>query len=153
MLYENKINGYIPDNQIRSRDPKFQDRHAKHPQWKRQNRKPRNPISASAFNFDPVSKTYPCPAGEDMWLKKEGTDARGNPKLFFEGRLSKCGDCPLKKTCMRNPDSANTGKGHGRQVSFILIDKREPTFTDWMKHRVDSEEGKIRLMRNGSYIV
>jgi len=69
-LYENKINGYIPDNQFRFRDPKFQDRHAKHPQWKRQNRNPRNQIPASAFKFDPVNKTCQCPAGEDMWLKK-----------------------------------------------------------------------------------
>ncbi len=44
---------------------------------------------------------------------------------------------------MRNPDSANTRKGHGRQVSFI-IDKgqRASNYTDWMKRRVDSDRGK-----------
>ncbi|MBL4679443.1 MAG: transposase [Pseudomonadales bacterium] len=110
-LHENKINGYIPENQFRSRDPKFQDRKTKHPQWTRQNRKPTNQFPASVFNFDPVSKTCQFPAEEDMWLKKEGIDARGNLKLFFEGRISKCRDCPLKKTCMRNPDSADTRKG------------------------------------------
>jgi len=141
-LHENNINGYIPDNQFRSRDPKFQDRKAKHPQWKRQDRKSRHLIPASEFNFDPVDKTCVCPSGEAMWLRRDGIDPSGHPKLFFEGRLTKCRACSLKSQCMRNPVSADTRKGHGRQVSFILNDKRSPTFTDWMKHRVDSPQGK-----------
>jgi hypothetical protein len=43
---------------------------------------------------------------------------------------------------MENPEAANHRKGAGRQVSFSINDKRKPTFTDWMKHRVDSEHGK-----------
>ncbi len=43
---------------------------------------------------------------------------------------------------MKNPDSPNDRKGHGRQVSFMLDAKRKPNYTDWMKHRVDSEKGK-----------
>jgi len=43
---------------------------------------------------------------------------------------------------MRNPGSANHHKGHGRQVSFILEANKDPNYTDWMKHRVDSKEGK-----------
>ena len=45
---------------------------------------------------------------------------------------------------MRNPDSANTRKGHGRQVSFLIKhNQRAPNYTDWMKHRVDSDKGKL----------
>jgi hypothetical protein len=141
-LHDNDIDGYIPDNQFRSRDPKFKDNKKKHPERKRQNRKQSNQIPASEFIFDPINKTCICPAGEAMWLKKEGLDMQGNPKLFFEGRLTKCRVCPLKMRCMRNPSSADTRKGNGRQVSFILNDKRQPTYTDWMKHRVDSDRGK-----------
>ena len=43
---------------------------------------------------------------------------------------------------MKNPASANHRKGAGRQVSFTLNDQRVPTYTDWMKHRVDSPKGK-----------
>ncbi len=46
----------------------------------------------------------------------------------------------LKKSCMKNPDSPNTRKGHGRQVSFTV--KNKPSYTDWMKERVDSDKGK-----------
>jgi hypothetical protein len=78
-----------------------------------------------------------------MWLKSEREDQNGNHKLFFEGRLSKCRRCEVKKQCMRNPDAADTRKGNGRQVSFqIEKGKRAPNYTDWMKHRVDSDKGK-----------
>jgi hypothetical protein len=43
---------------------------------------------------------------------------------------------------MKNPASADHRKGNGRQVSFILENKRTPNYTDWMKHRVDSQKGK-----------
>jgi len=44
---------------------------------------------------------------------------------------------------MRNPASAGSADGHGRQVSFILKKgKRKANYTDWMKTRVDSDYGK-----------
>lgn len=44
---------------------------------------------------------------------------------------------------MRNPAAANHQKGKGRQVSFILAKKHQPpSYTDWMKQRVDSSKGK-----------
>ena len=43
---------------------------------------------------------------------------------------------------MQNPSSADHRKGSGRQVSFILNEKRNPTHIDWMKYRVDSPYGK-----------
>jgi transposase len=143
-LHENHINGYIPDNKFRSRDPKFteqKNKYGKRTDYKKI--KTSSVIPASEFDLDPKNKCCTCPTGEAMWLKKnEGVDKRGNYKLFFEGRLSKCRDCKCKQKCMTNPDSANTRKGHGRQVSFILENKRAPNYTDWMKHRVDSDKGK-----------
>jgi len=143
-LHENNINAYVPDNRFRSRDPKFSQqktKYGKRTDYKKT--KTTRVIPASQFTLNPKKKSCTCPAGETMWLKNEGLDKRGNYKLFFEGRLSKCRDCPLKKQCMSNPDSANTRKGHGRQVSFILDNKTAPNYTDWMKHRVDSDKGKL----------
>lgn len=144
-LHENKINGYIPDNQFRSRDPKFsgqKSKYGKRPQSK-SGKKTHSVIPASEFQLDPIHKTCKCPAGENMWLHKEGLDRQNNYKLFFEGRISKCRSCRMKMQCMRNPDSATTSKGHGRQVSFIIEKKRQPNFTDWMKRRIDSKYGKF----------
>ena len=140
-LNENKINGYIPDNRFRSRDPKFMAQQSKY--GKRASRKKASVLfNATAFSFDPINKRCVCPAGESMCFRKEGIDNRGNHKNYFEGRLTKCRVCSLKSRCMHNPDSANTRKGHGRQVSFIIEKKRKINFTDWMKYRVDSDLGK-----------
>ena len=144
-LHDHKINAYIPDNKFRSRDPKFTEQKTKYGK-RHQNAKGGKPMSVippSEFLLDPVNKTCTCPTGEAMWLKNEGEDRYGNDKLFFEGRLTKCRHCELKKQCMRNPSAADTRKGHGRQVSFIINKgNRPPNYTDWMKHRVDSDKGK-----------
>jgi hypothetical protein len=73
-----------------------------------------------------------------MLFHHNGKDGR----VFFEGRLTDCRNCDRKHACMRNPESADHRKGHGRQVSFMLDSKRKPNHTDWMKHRVDSDYGK-----------
>jgi len=144
-LHENNINGYIPDNKFRSRDPKFIDQKTKY--GKRQTtakpKRPKQVIPASEFTFDPTDKSCICPAKNKMLITKDGLDKKGIYKIFFEGRLTNCRHCALKNKCMVNPASADTRKGHGRQVSFIVESKRKPTYTDWMKHRVDSDKGKL----------
>ncbi len=142
-LHENHINAYIPDNRFRSRDPKFADQKEKY--GKRQQigkKKTPSMISASEFNFDPVEKSCICPAGEELSLRNEREDGHGNLKVFFEGRLLQCRHCEQKMRCMKNPASADHRKGNGRQVSFILEKNRKDSYTDWMKHRVDSQKGK-----------
>jgi len=143
-LHEHQINGYIPDNRFRSRDPKFADQKAKY------GKRPQTPsksgwkhvIPTSEFQFDPVMMTCICPSGES--LRHEGTriDQDGVPRAHFQGRLLQCRHCPKKHQCMQNPSSADHRKGKGRQVSYTLELKRGPTYTDWMKHRVDSQQGK-----------
>jgi transposase len=141
-LFQNKINGYIPDNQFRSRDPEFKEQKSKYGK-RHQTKKTYKLIPANEFVYDSTSKTCTCPAGERMWLKLERTDPYNNSKIYFEGGVSRCRECQIKHQCMRNPKSADNPSGRGRQVSFI-VDKNEklPKYTDWMKQRVDSDEGK-----------
>lgn len=145
-LHDNHINAYIPDNQFRQRDPKFSEQKISYSQRKAITGKKKaatSVLSASEFDFDPVNNTCRCPAGAMMVRGSERVDQHGHTKVFFEGRLTKCRACDLKHHCLRNPDSPNTRTGHGRQVSFILQKgQRAPNYTDWMKQRVDSEQGK-----------
>ena len=145
-LHDNQINGYIPDNQFRSRDPKFADQKAKYGKRHQSKKKPHQSIDlipSNAFGFDPVAMTCICPAGETLSYQGSRKDDIGNLKAFFGGKLSQCRHCDKKQVCMRNPNSANHHKGHGRQVSFILDANNDSNYTDWMKHRVDSPEGKL----------
>lgn len=143
-VHEQQINAYIPDNQFRSRDPKFLDQ--KHKYGKRHQDKPksqkRQVIPAREFGFDPVQLTCICPAGNTLSARGVRTNDSGQPTAYFEGRLLQCRHCEMKHQCMHNPASADHRKGAGRQVSFALNSKRRPTYTDWMKHRVDSDYGK-----------
>jgi len=100
-------------------------------------------IPATDFQFDPVELSCICPAGKNLSYRSTRTDRQGNDKVFFEGKLLQCRPCPRKAECMRNPDAANHRKGKGRQVSFIVTKNKLPNYTDWMKHRVDSPEGKF----------
>lgn len=141
-LKQNKVNAYIPDNQFRQRDPKFKDQKAKYGKRHQDKVKgQRDMIPASEFSFDPHKKTCVCPAGKAMWLHHEYGHGPGRVKMGFEGRLTDCRHCSLKQACMRNPASADTRDGHGRQVSFTVTTGRSAS--DWMKRRVDSPKGKL----------
>lgn len=143
-VHEAGINAYIPDNQFRSRDPKFTRQKLK---YGKRHQKPKSEqtkkvIASSEFGFDPTELNCVCPAGESLSFRGIREDSNGNKKATFEGRLNQCRHCDLKERCMKNPQSADHRKGSGRQVSFALTAGRKPTHTDWMKHRVDSEKGK-----------
>jgi transposase len=142
-LHDNNINGYIPDNQFRSRDPKFADQKTKHgKRHQLETKKTAQIIPANEFKFDPDKLTCLCPAGEQMWINHKGKDREGHDKIYFEGPISKCRVCHIQNRCMRNPDAVNKPKGHGRIASFILKRNKQTNYTDWMKQRVDSQEGK-----------
>ena len=140
-LKENNINDYIPDNQFRSRDKQFESQ--KEHYGKRHQDAVigiKKVIPSSEFNFNLKNKTCHCPMGKEMWLHHEVNCKNGKRKLFFEGKLTDCRHCPIKDKCMRNPNSADTPTGNGRQVSITFTNGRTPT--DWMKRRVDSKKGK-----------
>lgn len=140
-LKAEKINAYIPDNQFRSRDPKFKDQKSRHGKRHQETVKGmKRVIAASEFSFDTRQKTCRCPAGNMMWLKNETEESSGKRKLFFEGNLTDCRHCSIKDDCMRNPASADTREGHGRQVSITINSCRSAT--TWMQRRVDSRLGK-----------
>ena len=140
-LLESNINAYITDNQFRSRYPKFKEQKTIYGKRHQDNLKHiKGVIPAKEFEFDIKNKRCVCPSGKEMWLRTDKEDKHGKLKLCFEGKLTDCRRCDLKKQCMRNPESADTREGHGRQVSKTVNTKL--TATDWMKARVDSHLGK-----------
>ena len=143
-LHEEGIDAYIPDNQFRRRDPRFVDQKKKYGKRNQRMKKRDNQrYTPSDFILDSQLKSCECPAGKVMWLKSEGEDKHGNEKLFFEGRVTDCRGCKQKERCMRTPDSSDSRKGTGRQVSFIIKERTPaPNYTDWMKARIDSDKGK-----------
>lgn len=144
-LYKNGINGYIPDNQFRSRRPEFTDQKIKYGKRKQEG-KPKNPpkyFTQDDFQLNKRRMECICPAGEVLPLIRIADNGYGKEKAYFGGKLLQCRHCSLKAQCMKNPSSADHRKGAGRQVSFIIGQVRnKKSYTDWMKKRVDSDEGK-----------
>jgi len=140
-LKEEKINAYIPDNKFRSRDKRHSGKKDKYGKRHRDDVKGiMKVIPAAEFTFNLKKKTCICPAGNEMWLHDESKVGKNKIKLAFEGKLTDCRSCELKRRCMRNPESADTRKGHGRQVSKTFA--VGPTPLKWMQRRVDSRFGK-----------
>jgi len=141
-LHENNIDAYIPDNQFRSRDPRFKDHKIKHPRKSRAKKGAIKIFPAEDFIYDGEAKTCICP--NDKMLSYHGIviDSQGHDSDRFVGRITQCRTCPLKKECMKNPRSSSDTTGAGRQVSFVLKEDKKSTHTDWMKERVDSDKGK-----------
>jgi transposase len=144
-LYKKGINGYIPDNQFRSRRPEFSGQKEKYGKRKQEGKPKNQPkyFSQDDFTFNKRWLKCKCPAGETLTLRRVSNNGYGKETAYFEGRLLQCRNCSLKEQCMQNPASADHRKGAGRQVSFIVKQLRtKKSYTDWMKTRVDSDEGK-----------
>ncbi|MCW9005414.1 MAG: transposase [Gammaproteobacteria bacterium] len=141
-LIKNKINGYIPDNQFRSRDPKFKDHKTKYKTKVSKKVDTFTGLPASEFSFNAKDFTCICPAGEAISYRGQRVDKQNNIKVFFEGRLLQCRHCEIKTHCMKNPDAATHRKGNGRQVSFMIKKQHKENVTDWMRKRIDSDKGK-----------
>ena len=141
-LHENAINGYIPDNKFRSRDPKFKDHKIKHPRKSRAKKGSTKIFPAEEFAFDEDSLSCTCPNKEKLTHSGNVKDPKGNTTARFTGRVTQCRKCPKIKQCMKNPEATTKPNGCGRQVSFLLHKQNKPSHTDWMKERVDSDKGK-----------
>ncbi len=140
-IKEEGINAYIPDNQFRQRDERYAGQKEKYGKRHQDEVKGlMKVIPASEFEFDLEKKTCICPAGNEMWLHDESIPGENKIKLAFEGKLTDCRSCELKRRCMRNPESADTREGHGRQVSKTFTVGETPL--TWMQARVDSQLGK-----------
>ncbi|WP_339674039.1 hypothetical protein [Dasania marina] len=85
-LIDEAINGYIPDNQFRSRDPRYKgqkDKYGKRHQDTKIGIK--EVIPGSEFTFNLKKKSCVCPTGNAMWLRDEKKMSEGKLKLSFEG--------------------------------------------------------------------
>ena len=159
-LKTNGINAYIPDNQFRSRDPRFADHKGKYAKKPAVTGKPWDGakrggvIPASEFRFDASHNSCVCPEGNLLSYRGTRVNRDGDTVAHFEGRLLQCRHCPLKAKCMENPQSADHREGKGRQVSFVVKRRTISTtpYTDWMKERIDSEAGKAIYSKRMSVV-
>ncbi|KAA0875930.1 transposase [Nitrincola tapanii] len=141
LIYRLDIDGYIADNQFRKRDPRFAES-VTFNTAKAQRRKERGGQVAQRFipadfDYDPLTETCRCPAGQPMWKRFKGLIDE-QETISFQGYRQHCRDCSLKHQCLRRPNQQD-----GRQVSFALGERKPlSSFIEKMKQKIDSPMGR-----------
>ncbi|MDD2770087.1 MAG: transposase [Methylococcus sp.] len=142
------IDAYIPDNDYRKRDERYQDQAAHKakpdPLWDKR------PQPATAQRFCPGDfrlaedgSHCTCPAGKRLYSNGSNCTFNGYAAMKFRGAERDCMPCPLRIRCLRTPD-----KTKARQVAFIQ-GKRvgHESHTDRMKAKIDSPQGRAMITR------
>ena len=134
-----KVDAYVPDQQFRKRDVRFQDadRHRRstdkhHQKYKSKKRY----FDVDDFKMNEDTGKLICPAGQGLYVKNRNyTNAQGYKFIAYQAPKTACRDCTLRSKCLRNPNT------EARQV-HILIEKRPPSITDKMREKIDTLEGR-----------
>lgn len=147
-LHDHSIPALIADNQMRSRDERFerQDKYKAHPdplsekkatgQGKKVKR-----FGPEDFRFND-DNTATCPAGKLM--TSPGTihmTARGLHYQNYTAKALDCNHCELSKLCLKGPIKPNDGRG--RQVSRFVPTPKDPSHpSQRMRQAIDSTKGR-----------
>ena len=146
-LDEMDVDALIADNKMRRRDERFADQgkykvlpdplHDKGGQPKQAARyQPRD------FDYDLQQGTCFCPAGKQLYGNGSGCTINGYAAVKFQGAQRDCMPCTHRDRCLLTPEKTKT-----RQVSFFHGKADQESYTDQMKRRIDSPEGRARYGR------
>lgn len=144
-----EIDALIADNGMRQRDERFQGQ-GKHKQQpdplydKAHPKKKAKRYRPADFTYDAETGTCICPAGKTLYQNGAHCIYNGYMAVKFQGAQRDCVPCLHRDKCLRTPDKTKT-----RQVAFFQgkAPGTPETYTDKMKQRIDSPEGKSRYGR------
>lgn len=140
-LYTHHIDGYLADNRMRKRDPRFAevDKYkARAREEQRQRAGTPERFSNKDFHYDAKRQSCTCPAGKALHLNGREVHIRGYGAVQFRGSKSTCEACHLRARCIKYPDRTPV-----RQVAFFNGRNRHgESFTSRMKRKIDSLFGK-----------
>lgn len=149
-LADAKVDAYIPDNGYRKRDERYagQEAHKEKPdplydKSGKSDAKKAKLFRPKDFEFNPENSTCTCPAGKRLYRNGSNCTINGFLAIKFQGAKQDCVPCELRSQCLRKPDKTET-----RQVAFFLdkVDGEE-SYTDRMKRKIDSDEGREMITR------
>jgi len=121
-----EIDAVVPDQQFRKRDPRFATQARHKPE--------RAQFTQKDFTYDPKENHYVCPGGKTLLFKGERVLGVAHGRSYA-AKQGDCRVCELRGQCLR------TAKVE-RRTLFIVdeMDRRE--FSDRMRRRIDTEEGR-----------
>ena len=142
------IEALIADNNMRSRDERFADQKkykALPDPIHDKGGKPKKAVcyQPKDFVYDPQAGSCFCPAGKQRYGNGSGCVIHGMAGVKFQGAQRDCVPCEQRDRCLRTPEKTKT-----RQVTFFQGKAGgQASYTDTMKARIDSPEGRIQYGR------
>jgi transposase len=142
-LHEQRIDACIADNQMRKRDPRFQETEkyrARHKRERQQYQGTSRTFSTQDFHYNTEKQTCVCPAGKSLYRSGTNINIKGYLANKFKGAKRDCMPCPLRSQCLKHP-----GRTKVRQVAFFQgkADQQKYSFTQRMKEKIDSALGRL----------
>jgi hypothetical protein len=148
-LEAKRIEGFIPDNGYRQRDPRYagQDQHTAKPGplWDKRPKDEKASLFRPAdFQVAEDCSHCICPAGKRLYRNGANCNIGGHKAIKFTGTLRDCKACPLRAQCLRHPDKTPV-----RQVAIFQgkHEKAKESALDRMKRKIDSEQGRDMIAR------
>ncbi|MFZ2300924.1 MAG: IS1182 family transposase [Gallionella sp.] len=143
-LAELEVGALIADTNMRGRDERFagQDKYKALPDpIHDKGGKPKKVARyrPKDFNYDPQAATCICPAGKQLYSNGSGCTINGYAAVKFQGAQRDCVPCAHRDRCLLKPDKTKV-----RQVSFFQGKRDGVSYTDKMKARIDSPEGRMQ---------
>ncbi len=143
-LAELKVDALIADNAMRRRDERFaeQDKYKALPDPLHNKRgKPKQAAryQPKDFTYDSGAGTCICPAGKQLYRNGSGCTINGYAAVKFQGAQRDCLPCAQRDRCLLTPHKTKV-----RQVAFFQGKKDGVSYTDQMKARIDSPQGRIQ---------
>jgi transposase len=147
-LYQNGIDGYLPDLGFRKRDPRFAEveryrARAKQARAHYYGRKTQHYTSPD-FHYDVATHTCVCPAGKKLYSNGRSNNLGGYEALKFRGAKRDCLPCTHRHKCFKDPDKTQT-----RQVAIFIGRSKQapPSYLDLMKKKIDTPQGRYQYSR------
>jgi transposase len=143
LLYTRGIDGYLADNGMRGRDPRFADadRHVDPRELRQQEKQRAARFQLSDFRYDAERGTCHCPEGHPL-AGPSRVAPQGYEGVRFQGRKQLCGPCPSREQCLRDPEQSKY-----RQVVFFSGKTEMVKYAQLMRQKIDSPEGRRRYGR------
>ncbi len=147
-LAELEVEALIADANMRGRDERFagQDKYKALPDpIHDKGGKPKQAARyrPKDFSYDPQAGACICPAGKRLYGDGSGCTINGRAAVRFKGAQGDCMPCAHRDRCLLKPEKTKV-----RQVAFFQgRADGQASYTDKMKARIDSPEGRIQYGR------
>jgi len=149
-LEDRGMQAFIPDNEYRERDARYQGReqHTGKPDalWDKSAKPAAKPKLFQPADFQVAEDRSHCicPAGKRLYRNGGNCNIGGRQAIKFSARLRDCRGCPLRARCLRHPQRTPV-----RQVAIFLgkhANAAEKAI-ERMKRKIDTDTGREMIAR------